>query len=269
MSTLKECRCEGYTYITYEDYCVCVDEILAENKSMTDADKSKFKNVIDFLLRFKQKMALHLKLMKISFKDLITAMMHKDFYSMLHMLKFNLMQLLNALGSIQRLITQGILKILSNIASKENMILFRAKVIKIEDFIKKYPILKYLTGAALCGLLIWMWTNMTFIGDFDFDFDLKIAFEALIGTFTLSQLLGTDEGLLFLGLFFTGIATPINFNWLLATPVLIPIMIAYSIHKNPTWQATVKRWVKTASQKVSTTQYKYRKVVYYDVKNVK
>lgn len=269
MSTLQTCRCQGYTYITYEQYCICIDEVLSQNKKMSDNDKRKFKHIIDFLSAFKQKAALQLKLMKISFKDLIIAMTHRDFYAVLNMLKFDLSQLLKALGSIQRLIAQGILKILADITSKETMILFRAKVIKIDDFIKLHPILKYLTGAALCGLLIWMWINMTFIGDFDFDFDLQIAISALLGSYSLSDLLATEDGLLFLTLFFTGIATPISFNWLLGTPVLVPIMLTYSIYKNPTWQSNIKNWVKTSSQKVSTTMYKYQKTRIYNVYKLK
>lgn len=256
----KLCKCEGYTYITYENYCVCVEEILAEKKSLTPQEKNKFKNILNFLLVFKQKIALHLKLMKIGFRDLIRAMLEKRFYDMLHILKFDLVLLLKAIGSAQRLVAQGILKILKQLVTAEKIQLFKKKLIKIDMFIKDYPILKYLTGIALSGLLIFMWTQMTFIGDFDFDFDLQNAIYAVLGTYTLSHLFGTDEGLLFLTLFFTGFFKIISFNWILGTPYLIAIMLMYSVVKNKEWRRNIKSFFKVSSQKVSTTVYHYTPV---------
>lgn len=269
MATLRECRCIGYTYYTYEEYCMCVNEVIKEEKKLTTDEKLKYKELIAFLSSFKQKLALQLKMMGIQVKELFDALMRKDVYEILKILKFNLQMLFKAIGAAQKLIVNGILKVLSSVVTQDNIILFRAKLIKIDDFIKKYPILKYLTGIALCGLLFWMWMNMTFIGDFDFDFDLTTAFLALTGSYTLYNLFGTDEGLLFLGLFFTGIFTPINFNWVLATPVLIPIMIIYTVSKNEQWKLKIKNWIKTHSQKVSTIQYKYQKIPKYDFKKTK
>lgn len=266
MAKLQECKCEGYTYYTYEEYCICVDEIIAEKKNLSQSDKNKYKQLIEFLKIFKQKLALQLRLMGVGIRDLIQALMDRNFYAILNILKFDLTLILKAMGAAQRLVAQGVLKILRVVATREGIMLFRAKVVKIDEFIKKYPILKYVTGLGLCGLLIYMWSNMTFIGDFDFDFDLQNAFLAIIGAFTIYHLFGTDEGLLFIMLFFTGVFNIINFNWILSTPVLMIIMVIYSVNKNPQWRTKIKSWIKNHSQKVNTTVYKYSSVKKYDLR---
>lgn len=83
------CKCEGYTYITYENYCLCVDEVIAEQKKLNPTDKNKFKNMLTFLNLFKQKVTLHLKMIGISIKDLITGMLKLEFFNILKMLKFD------------------------------------------------------------------------------------------------------------------------------------------------------------------------------------
>lgn len=257
MTTLV-CKCEGYTYITYEDYCLCVEEIIAEKKLMNSAEKNKFKQILNFLKIFKDKLALHLKQMGIAFKDLIIAMLKRDFYNILHLLKFNIHQLLQALGSIQRLISNGILKILSEIAARSKTIKNnRERLQIIDEFLNKYPILKYLAGPALAGLLFWMWMNIAFLGNFDSDFDLKYIADALVGKFTVYDLFGSEQGLSMVIMFFAGLMQIFTFNWFIAAPFVVPIAIIYSFSKHTKLGKLIKSWIEKNCKKTASAIYDY------------
>jgi hypothetical protein len=260
------CKCEGYTYITYENYCLCVDEVIAEQKKLNPTDKNKFKNMLTFLNLFKQKVTLHLKMIGISIKDLITGMLKLEFFNILKMLKFDFTQLIKGILGIQNLVKRGILKIIAKIATIETIQKFRRKLIKIDDFLKEYPILKYLAGPALAGLLFWMWLNISFIGDVDTDFNFQYIFDAFIGKYSLYDLFGSEDGLLMIGSFFTGILGIVSFDWMIATPIVIPLAILYTVLKNAPLKNKIKSWAKRVAPKVNPSNYQYQPVPKYDVK---
>ena len=44
---------------------------------------------------------------------------------------------------------------------------------KVDQVIQKYPKIAKVTGIVVAGLLLFMWINMTFIGDLDYDFNFN------------------------------------------------------------------------------------------------
>jgi hypothetical protein len=86
------------------------------------------------------------------------------------------------------------------------------KLKELDKFLATHPKTKRIAGVAVASLLIYIWLNMTFTGDADFDFDMTDMIAALGGSFTLSTLFAGASGSALLVLFATG-ALGLSFPW--------------------------------------------------------
>ena len=86
------------------------------------------------------------------------------------------------------------------------------KIEIFDNFIKRHPILKRLTGIALGALVLYIWMNMTFVGEFEFDFDWNTIFDALAGRLGISEIFFTADGIQLLILLGTGLLGA-SFPW--------------------------------------------------------
>lgn len=84
---------------------------------------------------------------------------------------------------------------------------------KLDNFLKTHPILKRITGVVVAGILIYVWTTMSFTGHLIQDFDLVDAWNALLGKFSLSDLFTSPVGSKMLFLFLTGSTLGLSFPW--------------------------------------------------------
>ena len=84
---------------------------------------------------------------------------------------------------------------------------------KVDDWLKKHPKTKRAVMLGAAGAVTYMWTQMTFIGEPEYDFDLSGVAGAAAGTATLSDLFGGTGGTKFLGLFVAGKAAGLSFPW--------------------------------------------------------
>jgi hypothetical protein len=86
------------------------------------------------------------------------------------------------------------------------------KLKDLTEFLDKHPKLKRAAGPLVAGMLLYIWLNMSFTGDFVFDFDFSDLFTALAGKFSLATLFAGEEGTRLLLLFTTGLAG-LSFPW--------------------------------------------------------
>lgn len=86
------------------------------------------------------------------------------------------------------------------------------KLKDLDAFLAKHPKTKRIAGIAVAGILIYIWLNMTFTGNADYDFDMTDMIMALGGGFTLSKLFAGPEGMALLTLFATGMLG-LSFPW--------------------------------------------------------
>ena len=86
------------------------------------------------------------------------------------------------------------------------------KLKDLDAFLAKHPKTKRIAGMAVAGILIYIWLNMTFTGNADYDFDMGDMIRALGGGFTLSTLFAGPEGMALLTLFATGMIG-LSFPW--------------------------------------------------------
>lgn len=103
---------------------------------------------------------------------------------------------------------------------------------KLDEWLSKNPKIKRIGGVALAAFLIFMNLNVTYIGDFEFDFDMDSIAKALLGNYTFSDVLGGSSGVALVTLFLTN-AAGLSFPW--STPIkLIGILgnTLYRLYKN-------------------------------------
>ena len=86
------------------------------------------------------------------------------------------------------------------------------KLKALDAFLAKHPKTKKIAGVAVAAMLIYIWLNMTFTGNADYDFDMGDMILALGGGFTLSTLFAGPEGMALLTLFATGMIG-LSFPW--------------------------------------------------------
>jgi hypothetical protein len=86
------------------------------------------------------------------------------------------------------------------------------KLKDLDAFLAKHPKTKRIAGLAVAGILIYIWLNMTFTGNADYDFDMGDMILALGGGFTLSSIFAGPEGMALLTLFATGVIG-LSFPW--------------------------------------------------------
>ena len=82
----------------------------------------------------------------------------------------------------------------------------------LDNFLKTHPKIKRIAGIGVAALLIYIWFNMTFTGDFEYDFNLVDVLAALGGKFSLSQIFAGKDGMKLLLLFATGVIG-LSFPW--------------------------------------------------------
>ena len=80
-------------------------------------------------------------------------------------------------------------------------------LIKVDEFLDKYPKLKTASGVAIAGFLTYQWLRMSFSGNLDSDYDLSNIPEAIAGNIGFADVLATPQGVKGMGLLAAGLAT--------------------------------------------------------------
>ena len=101
---------------------------------------------------------------------------------------------------------------------------------KLDEFLQKNPTIKKLGGVAVGGILIYIWMNMSFTGDWKYDFDFSDILNALVGKFTLTELFSGPEGTRMLLLLVTGVIG-LTFPWPGALTTKFAIAIVHGLSK--------------------------------------
>ena len=116
-------------------------------------------------------------------------------------------------------------------------------IIKLDAFLNNHPKLKKVAGVALGAALIYIWLNMTFTGDFIFDFDQSTLFDAVAGKLGWADVFTGTEGVRLLTLFITG--RFVSFPWPGPGSALFISSLVFTLGK-----MIKARW---ANQRVETT----------------
>lgn len=214
---------------TYENYCDDLD--LVEKSLLTEGLLDNLKGIPaklkDFILPVVKNFP------DISIKDAIKAFKQSKVFDMLKYFGFSLKKIALAINKGLKLIDDGLLKAISELHKTKVFKKVRAGTMKIDEVINKYPVLNRITGIGVAGILVMIWLNMSFSGNFSHDMDLTGVFHALKGDFSIEDLFGSEIGNKMLILLGVGLATggTVSFPWLARTGTNLSIAIAYSAFK--------------------------------------
>lgn len=181
--------------------------------------KKAFSDIKKYFLDLSEKFGVALK-------DLISGLKSLNMFSILKFFGFSVSKLIKVLLDASSLWRRGLMKVFEEIAKTRLMEKVNQGLVKIDDVLARYPILKKLTGPLVAGVLVYIWLNMTFIGDLDYDFNFSDVVGALGGSFSLESIFGGSSGLMLMTLFATGgyISAP----WLGSTAGNLTLALLYT-----------------------------------------
>lgn len=231
-----------YNAVTYDVYCEALElafiDYLTEsyftnnlNEAFFD-DLRKMRLARELVVVFQQLKNDLIKIARefnLNLKTLVEAFKQKDIYQILKAFGFNIKLAFKAIQSLSSFVRNGLFQIFNEIARTRQLQALRRGAIKIDDLIKKYPLLAKVTGIVIAGLLLYIWLNMTFIGDLDYDFNFSDIFAALKGTFSIADLFFSPQGLMLITLFGTGVVFGLSIPWLGKTLYNLVLALIYTI----------------------------------------
>lgn len=146
------------------------------------------------------------------FSSLLSFFKDKRIFKFFTKIKFSFVQLHKLLKTGFKAY-QDILDAISDFIAQSPIGQFKEKKLKqLDEFLQKHPKTRRLAGLAVAALLVYIWFNMTFTGDPQFDFDMSDLIDAVSGSFTLAKLFSGTQGTKLLLLFATG-AIGLSFPW--------------------------------------------------------
>lgn len=151
---------------------------------------------------------------KLSLKltDLLKLFANKRVFQFFQQIKWSLDRLFKIVKDGHRAYTQ-IISVISEYISKTKVGRWTEDKLKdLDKWLQNHPKLKRIGGVVVAGILIYIWFNMTFIGDAKYDFNITDVFAALSGKFSLANLFAGTSGTQLLLLFVTGVIG-ISFPW--------------------------------------------------------
>jgi len=165
---------------------------------------------------------------KIGAGEIVGALKQKDAFTFLKAIRFNLGLALKSVQAATKLVRKGLLSVFKELHKTGVWQKVRSGAMKIDEVLDRYPILKQVTGIVVAGLLIYIWLNMTFIGDLEFDMDLSTVALALAGSFSITDMFTSPAGMMMLTLLGTGFIG-LSFPWLGASAYNMLVALIYTL----------------------------------------
>jgi hypothetical protein len=232
--------------VTYATYCEALDRMATNrplneaffrsrlydplNEGVWDAVKDLGGKLVKVFQTCRDEITAIVEQFKIGMADIVKALKHKDAFAFFKAIRFNLGLALKAVTSFTKMVRQGLLSVFEELSKTGVVKKLQAGAMKVDEVLDKYPILKKVGGLVIAGLLIYIWLNMSFIGDAQFDLDLSTIALAFEGSFSIADLFVSPSGLMMLALLGTGFMG-IGFGWMGARALNILIALLYTLFK--------------------------------------
>lgn len=255
---------EQYYFVTFEIYCEALDRVfndtLTENVFYSNLSEGLFDqltktSIARGLLNVFRNLRMGLEKISRDFRlnlaDLIEAFKQREVFNMLKAFGFNIKLMYRAIMEFSKAVRGGLFEVFKEMHKLKIFQQLRRGTMKIDEVLTRYPKLARVTGIVVAGLLLFIWLNMTFIGDLDYDFNFSDLVNALNGSFSITDLFMSPEGLMLMTLFGTGAVFGISVPWLgksLYNLVLAIVYTGYSKLKNKDQRIlmNIKRRIKQA-----------------------
>lgn len=215
MKTLTQFIDEANTSLshnyTYEEYCSDLDLIIESinanglNEGFSSILKKVKSEIIELVNFVKDQMGTVGSELKLSVSEIIKAFKSKSIFEALKHFGFSIRNMYRAVHAATSIINNTLIKAFADLRKLETIRNIDERIKKVDEFLNKYPILKKLTGPAIAGLLVLIWLNMSFVGNFDYDMDITPWFQALSGNFSIHELFASPEGMAMIAFLATGL----------------------------------------------------------------
>jgi hypothetical protein len=189
--------------ISYSLYCSIIENHLNEG-FLGDLKDKAVQLAVKILGPIKDYIQKISEDLKVGILKVIEAFKQKSVFEFLKSIKFNLRIVLKSFNELTSLIRNGLFKVFEKISKTGVFKKLRDGAIKIDEFLDQYPLIKKIGGLAVAAILIYMWLNMTFIGDLEYDFNWNDIIMAIAGKFSITDLFFSPSGLMLMTLFVTG-----------------------------------------------------------------
>ena len=84
----------------------------------------------------------------------------------------------------------------------------------IDGLLEKFPVIKKMGGPVVAAILLLVWMNMSFTGDWHSDMNMAPILKAFTGDYNLTELFLSDAGIEMLALLGLGMTVGLSFPWL-------------------------------------------------------
>jgi hypothetical protein len=237
MSEIKLYTVEDYEYICFKSLMKEVSEGGMLNEFSIPSFLSKQYN-------FVKELASNIS---VSIKDMAKLFMNRTVFNFFSKIKWSFEYIFDLAKKGLR-IYREVLDAIGEYVAKTKVGRWTDDTLKdLDNFLKNHPKIKRIAGIGVAALLVYIWLNMTFTGDFEYDFNLVDVLAALGGKFSLSQIFAGKDGMKLLLLFATGVIG-LSFPWPGPTSVKFLTAVIQSVAK---WAKTKL----TKENKIPYTQY--------------
>ena len=219
-------------HITDVDFNETIDELIID-EGILDSVRNLGSQALNYLSNtFKSIKTFIITIadtLKTDINFIIAALREKSIFGILKAARFSIAKLLMSVKELAAMVRRGLFKVFKELHNTRIIKKLEQGLISFDVVLEQYPILKKVTGIAVAGLLLYMWWNMTFIGDFDYDFNFTDIAAALAGNFTLTNLFASPDGLMLISLFVAGmIGNPVSVAWLAVSELNLLLGLIYT-----------------------------------------
>lgn len=218
--------------LTYEQYCFILDEEWFLSEGFLDTLKNVASGIKTFFKELGKYFEQISRDFNLSIEEIVKAFKNRNVFEIFRAFKFSFKKILRAINDLTTLVRKGLFKIFEEISKTGIVKKLQSGAMKVDEVLNKYPILKKLTGFIIAGLLFYMWLNMTFIGDLDYDFNISDMTNALSGNYAIADLFTSPSGLMLIALFATGSLFGLSVPWLGKTAYNLTMAIAYTLYSH-------------------------------------
>lgn len=238
--------------ITYEQYCIAVDYAFGINEGLWDDIKDKTVGVLTKMLDRVRNELLQIGTdFQIGMGEVLDALKNKAVFDLFKSIGWSFHKLVKAIHALTKLVHDGLLTVFKQLHKSQAFQKLRSGAIKMDELFEQYPLLAKFTGPAVAGLLFYIWLNMTFIGNMDYDMDFTHIAKALAGNFSLEQLFASPEGLMLTTLFATG--SLISVPWLGMQTYNIALALVYTGLKHAKGKDVHHKVISAMNSKIKRT----------------
>lgn len=190
----------------YTEYCRFVDSYLINmNEGLFSRISKSLNDKIDFIKEIAAQT-------KANFTELLKLFKNSKVFKFFSKIGWSFKKLFELLSKGFKLV-HTVLNVISEYISNSKVGKWTEEKLKdLDKFLQNHPKTRRIAGIAVACILAYIWFNMSFTGDFSYDFGMDDLIAALAGKFTLANLFAGTNGVKLLLLFATGMIG-ISFPW--------------------------------------------------------